>query len=273
VADPVLTQEKLRAIVRELVIEAIQRISSHPAADAATSKTGKTVGVVFVGSAAPHPSVIAQVAALVNQFGLAVFFSESFRVAQSTDAVMQALPKHAARYDQSAERVVLTGLQSCAALIVAGLSTNTAAKCATGIEDSVPSVCILQALRSGKPVCFSAEISSIAPQLQREYPAIPPALVRIYEDHFHRLQQMGVHFVAPQNVAGCVKQFFEVPRNETPERLAKKHPSPKRQFITVEDVWSAFSRGQKQILHSRSAVITDEARDYAAQNGVELRPE
>lgn len=249
----------------------LNRLQNKTPAPDAGAPGARNLLLVFCGVDIPADDFFAQAATLAQQGStLTAVISHSFAQHHASDVVQNRLGS--AKVHVSPDEPSLARLVSAASAVVApGLCTNSVAKVAAGIEDSTPTIVLLSALRSGKPVIIGEDIAGILPALLDKFPALPPALQRTYENAYHRVQQMGVQFVPVTQLVASVGARFEVPKNDTPERLARTRPTQKREFVTVEDVANAVARGSKEITHQRSAYVTDEARDYASARGVVLR--
>ncbi|MGI8906060.1 MAG: hypothetical protein ACR2IE_06175 [Candidatus Sumerlaeaceae bacterium] len=261
--------ERLRAQIREVVIAVLRRREAQGAAGQAGPE-GRTLIVLFTLDLMPGDDFFAEVASLAGQ-GYRIVAAPSHTFSQfHGNSVLEKLPKGTGLLQANDEKQQSDAVRSADALIAAFVSTNTASKVAAGIEDSMPSRLIRGMLMSGKPVCVATDLSAHRQMIQDGAPGAAHAIVRVADDHLHKLQQMGVRFTSG-NLASCIAEIFRPEINETPERLAKQRMAPKRQFITAEDVWNAMSRGQKELLYTPGTVITDEAREYAASRGIVLR--
>jgi hypothetical protein len=265
--------EKLRAQIRDVVVAVLRRReqagSLSPSGSALPKATGRSLIVLFTGDQLPADEFFANVATLAGQgYAVIAALSHSFQQVHRS-AVMAKLPKGATELtgDESAEN---HWSRTAEALVAPHLSSNTVAKLALGIQDSLPSRLLREMLAIGKPVCVATDLVGHRELQQNRAPGAPPALVRIGEDHLHTVQQMGVRFAAG-NIASCLTEILRPEINETPERLAKSKPTAKREFVTAEDVWTAMSKGHKDFLYPRNAIVTDQAREYAQSRGITLR--
>lgn len=262
--------EALRARICEEVIAAVRAMEER------TTKAPsgrRQVVLLFMSRSMPESDFFAQVATLGKQgfvFGAAL--SSSFASFNPAAALLANLPS-GTRLISSAEADLAHAAKAADALIAPTISANTAAKVANGIEDSIPSVLMTDVLLSGKPVCIGRELATFGRSYSEAHPAIPPAMFGTIESNLHKLQHLGVRFVCPAGLAECVAGQFQEFKNETPERLARTRPSPKRVFVTAEDVWEATSGGKKELVHPRDAIVTDQAREYAVTRGIILRSE
>ncbi|MCX7718134.1 MAG: hypothetical protein N2111_07000 [Candidatus Sumerlaeaceae bacterium] len=270
------TRSDLRALVREEVLRALQRAEAQlspqrPGPPAAAQTGGHMLTVLFTGRLAPSADFLAQMADLGQRgYALGCAFSNSFKQFLSPDEILRSLPAAATHLASDSEREWQSWLAASSALILPLVSLNTAAKSAAGIEDSMPTFILLSHLRAAKPVISCPDMSQIAVRIREQFAGAAPAMAHTAERNFHALQQMGVQFVPVLDVAAAVGRAFHVEPNETPQRLAKTRPFPKREFITAEDVHSAMKAGLKTLTHSRDAIVTAEARDQAARLGVIL---
>lgn len=258
--------ERLRAQIRDVVIAVLRKREAAPT----SPPTGKSVIVLFTSDQLPGDDFFAQISSLASQgYRTVAALSHSFTQFHGT-SVMDRLPKGAGLLQADSEIQHRNAMLTADALLAPLLSSNTAAKIALGIEDSLPSRLVRGMLATGKPVCIGTDLPGHRQMLLDHTPGAPPAIVRVAEDHLHSVQQMGVRF-ASGNLAGCLTDILRPEVNETPERLARQKSPAKREFVTAEDVWNAMSRGQKELLYGRGAVITDEAHEYAASRGIALK--
>lgn len=270
------TLAKLRIRVREEVVAALKRLESLeggksllPAAVA--PRPGRVLVSVLMGHDPVNQEYFSQLSSLARQgFALVVVASRTFTQFHAT--ALQNLPAGATLHPEPDHEPGLFALVDGAAGVVAhSLSANSAAKIAAGINDSVPSRVFARALPQGKPVFVAQDIAAAGRQYAEANASAPPPVTRAFEDSLHRIQQFGVRFVDCAGLSEAVQAAFYVPVNETPERLARTRPTMKREFITAEDVWKAFAAGHKELVFSASAVVTDQAREYAEGRGVTLR--
>ncbi len=263
--------DELRALVRATVIAAIQRLEG---AGGVTVSAGsrRELLVLFTGREAPSPTFAAQLGQVSAQgFQLAAAFSYSFKRFFSPEEILRQMPAGTRLLSSNCERELGSAATDAAGILLPGISPNTAAKLALALDDSVPTFLLTKLLLAGKPVIVGRPLEELGRVLAEANPALAPAFQRTAENHFHKLQQMGVTFSAPDRLAAAVQAAFHVPVNETPARLARTRPNPKREFVTAEDVWRAHQRGEKTLVHARTAIVTDQAREFAASHGVELR--
>lgn len=249
--------DKLKAEIRRLVVAALQRLQSGPALLAPVASDGKPLLVLITGHETPGADFMAQVKSLSGQG-----FRPVFAVSRTASENAVSFEGASILSHEENEAKVRDTARQAVALVAPHLSANTAAKAALGIRDSLPSQLLGYMLEQGKPVCIGA-----APQAMQ---AASPGYQRLQNGHLSTLQQMGVRFVE-KGIAECVSELFRPVMNETPERLAKQKPALKREFVTAEDVWAAQSRGAKELVHGANAVVTDQAREYAASRGITLR--
>lgn len=273
---PAEYSNELRALVRAEVIAAIAHFRSHSAATPASASPQESLKkalVLFTGAEMICPEFLAQAAALHRQgFCFDVCFSRSSTAANDPKEIMARLPDGSAQIDSRCERSLAAAAERADVLLMPSVSLNTAAKVALGIADSAPTTLLQQVLLRGKPVFVGRDISEMGRALAAQCSAAPPPMLRTAEDHFQVMRQVGVRFCIAANLAAEVAAAFHVERNETPERLAKQRPMPKREFVTAEDVWKAASQGQTELVYPADAIVTDQAREYAAGRGIALRP-
>jgi hypothetical protein len=269
------TTDDLRALVREEVIRALQRaeglLPQRPGPPAPAKAGSRMLTVLFTGRTAPSGDFLVQMADLSQRgYALGCALSYTFKQFLTPEEALRALPSPTTHLVSDSEREWQSWLAASNALILPFVSLNTAAKSAAGIEDSMPTFILLSHLRAAKPVISCPDMSQIAVRIREQFAGAAPAMAHTAERNLHALQQMGVQFVPVTDVAAAVARAFHVEPNETPQRLAKTRPFPKREFITAEDVPSAMRAGLKTLTHSRDAIVTAEARDQAARLGVTL---
>lgn len=270
-----LNPTELRDLIRREVIAALERFEqSRGAATARTAPSITRILLLFMSPAAPSPDFLAQVQTLARPGGLkfSALFSYTFKRFHKPETILTSLPQGTDYLASHCEQQLLPEIECADMLIAPVLSANTAAKLAFGINDSVPLLALTNLLRRTKPVFIGQELDASIIQLEKQSPGLPAAMLHNLEGHLRKVKQMGAQFVAETRLAAEIDALLHPAVNETPERLARQRPAaPKRVFITVEDVWEARNAGKKEIFHSRSAVVTDEARDYARANGITLR--
>ncbi len=267
-----LTQdlEQLRNIIRAAVVEVLKQRSASAAVGALPGD--KQLVLLFTSGQAPSPEFLSGVSALAKLgFRFSAGFSHTFAQLQDVNALLAKLPP-VGNLPLGDEAAIAGAVRHSLAVVAPCVSENTAAKLSLGIQDSGPSILLAQAIAAGKPVFVACDLPAHRDAFSQRNPGASPVRERIHADHLHALQQMGVQFV-PSNLAEAVQAQFTPQVNETPERLAKQRPTPKRQFITAEDVWEAISRGQKELVHPRTAVVTDQAREYADARNFILKPD
>jgi len=266
----------MRDRVRREVLQALEQstLSSsglRPGPPPAAGANGLNLMVLFTGRTAPSSDFLSQAAELRQRgHALSAAFSHSFQQFFNPDDVLRTLPPGTAHIATQDEREWQPVLAASHALIVPLLSENSAAKVAAGIDDSLTTNVLLAHLRAGKPVIACPDLARMASALREKLSHAAPALAHTAERNYHTLQQMGVQFVPVVEVAAAVARAFHSEPNETPRRLAKTRPSPKREFITAEDVIAAAKAGLTTLTHARDAIITAEARDQAARLGLSL---
>jgi hypothetical protein len=258
---------RLRALVREIVVSTLERAVDTPPTPSATKR--ESLLLLFMGRNAVEDDFFLQAEYLAGRdHSLAAVFSHSFRNSGNTDSVLARLPRGTAHFDAASESELLSLTRNSRALVAPDLSLNTAAKVVLGIADSIPSFLIQQFLVSGKLAVICRDPAAAGTTLFGNHATVPPALSRAAEDHLHMIRQLGLRFTPVGGLCDTLASAFHIPVNETPERLARTRTPMKREFITVEDVWKALSQGRKEIVISAGAVVTDEAREYAARSGV-----
>jgi hypothetical protein len=265
--------EELLVAVRAEVLAALQRRARNAPLSAGADLSGsRRLIALFTGTGPACPDYIAQAAELArNGYSFLAAFSRTFAQHNDVEAVAQALPAATLLRDADSESALVQAADSAQGLVAAPLSLNTTAKLANAISDSLPTRLLLQMAMHGKPVIVAQDLGSLADDVRMRYPAVPPGLMRLVEDHFHKVQQLGVQFVAASSLADAVAAAFYQPSNETPQRLAVERPTPKRSFITAEDVWKARSLKKTELVCPPDAIITDQAREYAETHGIVLR--
>ncbi|MBX7245100.1 MAG: hypothetical protein K1X53_06355 [Candidatus Sumerlaeaceae bacterium] len=268
---PNIDMDKLRERIREEVVAAIARFESSPVYAAQTG--GRSLLLLFMCREMPSSEFFTQIASLARQgYVFSAAFSHTFLEFVPAESVLSLLPKGTTCLGGAKERDLIKIAKSSLGLIATNLSLNTAAKLSAGIDDSTPTLLITRFLLLGKPVIIGRDLTGLGQSVSALFPNAPPAFLRTAETNFHRVEHLGARFVAPNGVAEAVASAFQEPLNETPARLAKSKPSPKRYFVTAEDVWAVKDRKQKELIHPRDAIVTDQAREYAILQGITLRP-
>ena len=102
---------------------------------------------------------------------------------------------------------------------------------------------------------------------------LPLAVRQWLFEGYRTLEQWGVEFVEPAQLAGAVRRHVF---GEPAGRPAAKPPAGQafaassRRFITRDDVHAALLRGDRRLRVPGNATVTDEARDFAHRWGILL---
>lgn len=244
-----------------------------PATPPAPASALSELAVVLTGRHEPPAAFLAQLAELAPRgYTFVLVAGRTFSAFHATGSLLKRMPTGTRVLPTDCEPALHDACTHLAGAVMPGLSPNTTAKLALGLDDSAPATVLTRCLVAGRPLFVARDIAACSRALADELAAAPPASLRTAEDHLRRVQQLGVRFVPTGALAAEVAAHFAPHVNETPARLARTRPSPHREFVTAEDVWRAASRGEKVLAHARDAIVTDAARDEASLRGVELRP-
>lgn len=265
--------------LRELVREVVMRVLSEKSADTASSPpqslasrvSGRGALFLFTGRASPSQTFFSEAAAIAGGgFAAEALFSFSFKRFFGPETILARMPTGCVHVDTSCEMRLTAHVEKASVVVAPELSVNTMAKLAAGIDDSIPLFALSAALRRGTPVFVGSDTQTVEAGFGGLFSNAAPAALRLAVDNLHRVRGLGVRFVPEERLAAEVAAAFRVVPNETPERLARVRQPLTREFITAEDVWKARAAGLKQLRLPPLAVVTDEAREKAAREGIEL---
>ncbi|MCX7017674.1 MAG: hypothetical protein NTY46_01505 [Candidatus Sumerlaeota bacterium] len=263
---------KLRERVRAEVVATLRQ--SDLTADVAAASASHHLLLLFMGREEPPGDFLAQIADLSQrQYSFSAAFSYSFKRFFKPEEVMRQLPGNTEYLASNCERELLSVANRCEGLLAPGISLNTAAKIARGMDDSIPTFHMTQMICEGKLVVIARDIAQMGRALRERRPNAPPAWLQTAEKPLHDMARMGVRFAPVVELAAVVADAFHIAPNETPARLARQRPVTKREFVTAEDVIRAQAMNQKTLTHSPDAIVTSEAREHAERIGIALQAE
>jgi hypothetical protein len=258
-------------VVMRVLSEKSTDTASPPPQSLASQVPGRRALFLFSGRESPSETLFSEAATIAaDGFATEALFSFSFKRFFRPETILTRMPRGCIHVDASCEMRLTAHVESASVVVASALSLNTMAKLAAGIDDSVPLFALSTALRRGAPVFVGSDTQAIETALAGLFSTAAPAVLRLAVDNLHRVRGLGVRFVPGEQLAAEVAAAFRVVPNETPERLARVRQPLKHEFITAEDVWKARAAGLKQLRLPPLAVVTDEAREKAAREGIEL---
>jgi hypothetical protein len=264
-----LDDASLRKIIEEEIARYLSELSCKPAPRASSNNLPMLL-VILDGTFSPLDEVFTQLQALARFYRLVGLATEHFRAAYSAEflrerCAVELLPAELAEDDLE------SALAQAELVLAPVLTRDTIVKSALGLSDSPSSFALVRALLAKKQVIaisdFAlAELEQSAGEIVK--PA-PSSLVNLMHQYLERLRQWGVGFVKPADIFRSVEAAIAGTGDKTCDSLPPRPPF-KRQIVTVEDLQGAKQFGQKRFRIERNGIVTDEARDYAAREGIAL---
>jgi hypothetical protein len=264
-----IDRQRLLEIVAEEVMKALggaPASTPEPSTDSSKPPRPAPSGLLllFTGSVQPTKAVWdAAVKVAQGASNVGAFLSRSFREHTSEEEILRLLPgTRISKIDLSA-RQLLKVADSYATVAIPMLSPNTAAKVASGIHDSGPSILLRHAIQLGKSILAARE--SLEPATEFCPLGIskdaPTEIAQLAHSHRLALERMGVRFVPLAELSPCSVEAI------TP----KPQPAPpQRRFITEIDVKDLMLEGRKSLEVGAATVVTAAAYDYARSAGFEF---
>ncbi|TCO75263.1 flavoprotein [Marinisporobacter balticus] len=163
-------------------------------------------------------------------------------------------------------------------VLVPLLTQNTAAKLRAGIQDTMASLCIWQALWQEKMVL--ADTRGLVCNGKDTKNAI---LNQIVEDNLSFLKKMGLKILDRKSYLVAIdtilrhedktlcqeNQSKDVEKKEQIDILAINEEEAKRKIITQKDIYAMVGKMNQLHIHKHT-IITPLARDYAKEKNIEL---
>ena len=274
-----------RRVVEILLDELAQALNLPPEAmDHCRRQIGEWLRprwpVLFLatGDVAPSEAAIESFRAL-TALGIeaSLIRSHSFAQVWSNQALRARLGAVSLLDDLGAD--IIAGLPDHFPLLcVLTLSDNTVVKTILGLRDAVPPRVLRVFLERGWPV-VAAGVPPARLALDEGAPVfwgLPLTVRQWLFEGYRTLEQWGVEFVEDERLTEAVRRSLFGPAS--PFERATRSTNPKgnaaepsqRAFITADDVRAVRARGERQILVSHDATVTDEARESARRWGILL---
>ncbi|OIP06325.1 MAG: hypothetical protein AUJ96_09380 [Armatimonadetes bacterium CG2_30_66_41] len=226
---------------------------------------GKPVVALFTGATANADAALKQMASLApRNVRITAVLSHSAEQLLGQERLRQAgcFDSFCAPSDLTA---ATEAVSACSLLVVPTLTSNTAAKVALGLLDSVPAQLIVQALAAGKPVIAAGDDADPRSGTWR-YAGLAeqaPSLADLLKNHLNTLQRHGVRVVPLEELCdSCLAAL-----NDPTGRNLRAATKP-RAIITTDDVEKAAGRGHLRV--GAEAIVTHAARELAIELDVEL---
>jgi hypothetical protein len=284
-------EARLREIIEEEIARYLSDLSAEPPASLPARQAGASpplraglknelsILVLFDGAHSPPvcqegalDEVFTQLHALSRLYRLIGLAAEDFSTAYPPDFLHQRCTIEMLPADIGSGELE-TAIAQSELLLAPVLTHTTLVKVALGLGDSLWSCALLRALLMEKKVIaisdFAfAEIEQSAALIVK--PA-PTSLSNLMHQYRERLRQWGMEFIAPCDIFRCVEEAIVGARSDRSESTSSRPQRPKaRQIVTVEDLQRTKQFGQKAFHVERDAIVTDEAKDYAAREGISL---
>ncbi len=287
-----LVEEEIERQLRSRTPPSFQKEPTDP------STIHRNVLVVLTGCDVELDRVMAQLRLLAERNRVTVVPTKGFLSFVSRSELEENVPG-CSIVEEIPAREIRSFVSRYKLVIVPLLSMNTLAGVALGIADSLAPIVLIQALLQDKPMLALretvAEMTSgdgNASQDSADVPAwsglqtahaalevgVPhrhPAthISGLYKGYLRTLEQWGVRFVELKKL-GDESEAILNPDSPPPTPVSSsEQPRQKRQIITRDDLWELKRTGVSEIRVAPNAIITDVARDFARDNGMNIMVE
>ncbi|GAB4324904.1 MAG: hypothetical protein Kow0059_20740 [Candidatus Sumerlaeia bacterium] len=251
-----------------------------PADDCTTAAPGKfafldsplpAVIALFCGPASESlDAVLAPLQRIREHANLHLIFSHTFCRTADTDAIERALTPALVCREVNPVRLRAV-LPRYKALVVPAMSINTLAKLCAGITDSTPTAALFEALARGLPVLICRE--SVDPEHLQMSSALgrstPASLRNALYHYMSRLEQWGAQWTELGALAAAVEAML-VPAREALKLRRTGAAAGGRLILLREDIEDMMREGRLRLTLPPGAIVTDAARELAAERGFRL---
>jgi hypothetical protein len=259
----------LRKTIEEEIVRYLSEISAKRA-NIPRSKDLPLILLILDGAFSPLDELLQQLRELSRLYRLVALASEEFRAKYSPEFLRERCSIELFSAD-TAPSDFQRELARAEVIIAPVLSCDTIAKSALGLFDSDASRALLHALLAEKRVIAINDFALAEIEQSPAKIAKPAAtsLSNLMHNYVERLRQWGIAFIAPRDLFQSVELTIADAAGKDFQGSPPAQPL-KRQIVTVEDLQNAKQFGQKQFRIQPNAIVTDEAKDFAAREGISL---
>ncbi len=268
-----LNDETLRRIIEEELRACLQERPGHREASQPSRRPRAGLLVLCTGPWMDATPLVPQLRELASAFSLTFILSASFQEQGGEEELRQRVGTSVRILFRLTHEALRQEVAAHPLLVVAPLSSNTLAKVALGVHDSVPSRVIFEALRQHKPVVAipppAAPGSNGA--FGSDYPRSPLEFHNGRPQYLRTVANWGIQFVDSDKLLAEVRQTM----SQDDVHAARKRPSSdrrpkKRTIITKEDVQQIILEGKRELQISPDTILTDVAKELAVSAGIQI---
>lgn len=265
--------ETLRRIIEEELRACLQERPGRRELAQSPQRPGPGLLVLCTGPWMDATALMPQLRELASTFSLTFILSASFQEQKGEEELRQHVGTSGRILSRLTQETITQEVGAHPLLVVAPLSSNTLAKVALGVHDSVPSRVIFEALRQAKVVV------AIPPPARPEgngtpgsgYPRTPFEFHNGRSQYLRTVANWGIRFVDSDRLLSEVRQAMsEDGMGSVRKRLFSDRRPKKRTVITREDVQQIILEGKREIQISPNAIVTDVAKELAASAGIQI---
>jgi len=153
-------------------------------------------------------------------------------------------------------------------IVVTSLTTNTAAKLAAGISDTLTSNLILKGLMKGVSVtaCHECCDPDELPFLTKEGNPGYEAIYHMLRENMEKLKKMGIKFISKSDLEGIIGDSAPEKRPAPDEPSQLQHTTIGKKLVSTDDIRTLSSNQNVHL--PKGAIITPLARDIAKEKKI-----
>jgi hypothetical protein len=223
---------------------------------------------------APVDELFSQLRAISGIYRLAVLATEEFLGRYTEDYLRVYFAMEGVYVGDDAEMYFGEEIGNAELILAPVLGRDTIVKTALGVSDSLGSLVLLKGLLAGRRVIAIGEyaLNEVEKGKGKLAQSGASSLANILHHYIERLRQWGVTFIKTEELFKRVEEEL-AKKNEVAFKISGERLPLKRQIVTVEDLQEAKRMGKGKFRIKENAIVTDEARDYAVREGIELERE
>jgi hypothetical protein len=210
---------------------------------------------------------------LAGAFALTFILSDSFQEQGGKEELRQRTAPSVRIISQLTHEGIKQEVTTHPLLVVAPLSSNTLAKVALGVHDSVPTRVIFEALRQRKPVVAVPPPPPLSSTeaAGSDFPRTPFQFQNGRSLYLRTVANWGVQFVDSDKLAAEVRNaILQTGRPGARKRPSADRPLYRHPIITREDIQQLILEGKRELHVTPDTVVTDVAKELAASTGIQI---
>lgn len=267
-----LNDETLRRIIEEELRACLQERPGHREASQPRRPEAALL-VLCTGPWKDATPLVSQLRELAGVFSSTFIMSASFQEQGGEEELRQRVGTSVRILSRLTHEALRQEVAAHPLLVVAPLSSNTLAKVALGVHDSVPSRVIFEALRQHKPVVAIPPPAGPGSNgaFASDYPRSPFEFHNGRPQYLRTVANWGIRFVESEELLAEVRQTIsEDGVHAARKRPLSDRPPKKRTIITKEDVQQIILEGKRELQISPDTILTDVAKELAASAGIQI---